>query len=323
MGKFRIFGLTIVVVLFSAFLRAENQKDIVVKSVRVVSPFNRNVPWEIDLGESGSCEIKIKDQMGFPIVEIFANGKGPYKFLLDTGADSSIISYELVKLLNLSAKETKKRVFQTANQKAEIDTVLYVIEKMMIGDAMIKDAPFVATNTATDDFQLLKYLDVIGILGANLFHDIILTLDFPQQKFILSQHLEDKLKGHKVKLNNEYYLPVVNIQVDRKEGLSEYHLLVDSGYTGFIKMPICFPYDDHDNQQNTVMSYDIFNQAESGFISELDGTLTFGDKKLENPLVKYSLGNCQRTPKWGLMGTEYLKYQKISIDQRNREVIVH
>ncbi len=314
MAKFRVFCLIVVVLIYSAILRADNQNDIVVKSVRVVSPFNRHVPWEIDLGKTGSCDIKMKDQMGFPIVEIFANDKGPYKFLLDTGADSSIISYELVKLLNLQPKETKKRVFQTAHQKAEIDTVLYLIEKIKIGDAIIKDAPFVATNTATDDFQLLKYLDVIGILGSNLFHDIILTLDLPQQKFILSQHLEDNVKGHRVKLNSQYYLPVVNIKVNRKDGLSEYHLLVDSGYTGFIKMPICFPYDEKSNQQNSVMTYDIFNQAESGFVSELDGTLTFGDKKLENPLVKYSIGNCQKTPKWGLMGTEYLKYQKISID---------
>ena len=50
------------------------------------------------------------------------------------------------------------------------------------------------SRPAEDDFQLLSDLKVEGILGINLFHDLVLTLDIPHGKIILSQKLKDKAK---------------------------------------------------------------------------------------------------------------------------------
>lgn len=314
--------ISIVIIFLMSSSFAQDQ-DVVVKTVRTVEPFTRHVPWEIDLGETGKVEIKIKSEWGLPLVEATINGQGPFKFLFDTGADSSILSYELVKKLNLIPIETKKKIFHTAHKKAEVDTALYIIDHLKMGGAELKDAPFVASNTATDDFQVLKHLQVVGVIGANLFHDIVLTLDLGQQKVILQNHQEKGISGQKVKLEKNYYLPVVKVTVKRKDGNSDYNLLVDSGYSGFIKMPICFKYHEKPKQNEDVMTYDAFNQSEGGFISELDGILEIGDKKLDYPLVKYTLGECKDPSRWGLIGAEYLKYQSMSIDQKNRELILH
>lgn len=302
---------------------SEEASDVIVKTQRIIEPFKRAVPWEIDLGEKGNIEIKLTSERGFPMVDAYLNQQGPFKFLLDTGADSSIISYELAKKLKLEPFESKKQTFETAHKKAEIRTDLYIIPLLRLGEAAIKHAPFVASNTASDDFQLLQDLNITGIIGANLFHDIILTLDLPHQKMILSQTLASNMKGYPVKLDKKYYLPVIKSTVIRKGGESEYDLLVDSGYSGFIKMPICFPQKKSHASADKIVTYDVFKEPESGFIAELDGTLKIGDKELENPMVKYTMGSCEEKQNWGLIGTRYLQHQMLSIDQRHREVILH
>lgn len=320
--RIRIFLGAVLFVLFAPFSYGEDAADVIVKTQRIIEPFKRSVPWEIDLGGKGSIEIKLTSERGFPMVDAYLNHQGPFKFLVDTGADSSIISFDLAKKLKLEPQESKKQTFETAHKKAEIRTDLYIIPLLKLGNAVIKHAPFVASNTASDDFQLLQDLDITGIIGANLFHDIILTLDLSQPKMILSQSLHD-IKGYPVKLDKKYYLPVIKSTVIRKDGESEYNLLVDSGYSGFIKMPICFPQKQSHHGHDAIVTYDVFKEPESGFIAELDGTLKIGDKELENPMVKYTMGRCEEKQAWGLIGTRYLQHQTLSIDQRNREVILH
>ena len=296
--------------------------DVVVKSVRVVEPFRRKVPWEIDLGSTGSIDIKLTTPWGMPLVEITANNQGPFTFLVDTGADSSIISNELANKLKLTAIETKKSEFHTPHQKATIDTKLFIVDELKIGEAVLKNVPFIASNTATDDFYLLKNLNVVGILGINLFHDIILTLDLPKQKISLSSH-QDNIKGNKLNINKSFYVPMIKAQVESNKTQTEYDLLIDSGYSGFIKMPVCFSYEERGQHPGSIVTYDVFNEQDGGFISELDGTFVLGEKKIDNPLVKYTVGHCEDRKKWGLIGTAYLQYQSVSIDQKNREVIIH
>lgn len=303
-------------------LTAINGNEII--TARVVKPFNKEVPWEIELGPKGRVEVKLMSELGFMYVNVLINNQGPFRFLLDTGADSSIISYELVKKLNLTAIASKKRIFETNHKKAEVDTELFIIQELKIDNALIKHVPFIATNTASDDFQLLKDLNIIGILGANLFHDIILTLDLPHGKLLLSYHEQAKInKDNIIKISEQYYLPVINIKVNSKQNNSNYDFLVDSGYNGSIKMPVCFNYDEKQSQQNTIVFYDAFNEAENAFMDELHGDFMLGSKKFENLSVKYTLGNCGVQKRWGLIGTRFLQHQTLSIDQRNREVIIH
>ncbi|MBS0286808.1 MAG: clan AA aspartic protease [Proteobacteria bacterium] len=297
--------------------------EVIVKTARSVEPFKRQVPWEIDLGDKGVLEVAMINEWGFPIVSLYANKQGPFKFLIDTGADSCILSHEMVKKLALTAIDSKKKEFITPHQRATVDISLFIIEELQLGDVIVKHAPFVATNTATDDFQLLKNLNIVGILGANLFHDVVLTLNFAQQKIVLSDHKEYNHEGTKIKLSGTHYVPMIKAKVQNNENISEYDLLIDSGYTGFVKMPVCFSASEKADHPGSVITYDAFNGSDGGFISELDGTLILGNKKIENPLVKFNIGNCEKRNKWGLIGTQFLQYQTMSIDQKNREVIVH
>ncbi len=305
------------------FANESPTQDVIIKSIRTIEPFKRKIPWEIDLGQGGFIDIKLSSEWGLPLLDVYINNLGPFKFLVDTGADTSIISNELIATLKLKALETRKTKFNTSTQTATINTSLFLLDEIKIGEAVITNAPVIATNTATDDFQLLKHLNILGILGMNIFHDIVLTLDFGKQKILLSTHKDATISGNKLKLNKSHYIPIVKAKVEGGKKETEYDLLIDTGYSGYIKMPVCFPYDKNKQHKREVISYDVFNEEEGGFISELDGTLVLGDKKLDRPLVKYNLGQCEKRKKWGLIGNAYLQYQTLSIDQKNREVIIH
>lgn len=319
MHGFKLASSILITALFVGNLLAEE-----IKTVRTVEPFKRQVPWEIDFNQNDSVEVKLKENFGFIFADVMLNGQGPFRFLIDTGADASLISYELVKKLKLEPVESRKRVFETSQKKATINTALYLINELTLGTATLRHAPFIASNTASDDFQLLQGLEIEGIIGTNLFHDVILTVDLPNNRLVLNKHegyKEDKVGVHEI--NNQEYLPVVKTKVMRKENSSEYQFLVDSGYSGYIKMPVCFSYEERKNKENSIITYDVSNQSQSGFLSQLDGVFMIGDKKIDSPLVSYSIGNCEVPQLWGLIGTRFLRNQPVSVDQKNRRVIFH
>lgn len=289
---------------------------------RVIAPFSKQVPFEVEYTNNTSSEISVKQELGFIFVDVFINLQGPFRFLVDTGADVSILSYDLIKKLNILPVESTKRIFQTAQKKAEVDTYLFILEQFKLGDIVFKKAPFIASNTASDDFQLLQQMNIIGVIGTNIFHDLILTLDLGKNKMILSQPPRKKMKNENVlSLEKSYYSPVINTTVTKGKQKTSYHFLIDSGYTGFAKMPICFDYHP-EHKKDDIVTFDVFNDAQGGFLSELDGNWEIGKQKIDNPLVKYNIGACEAPPKWGLIGTQFLQHHIITLDQTNRELIL-
>jgi len=319
MNGFKLAKMVFLTIFCHAGLCAEE-----IKTVRTAEPFNRQVPWEIDFQKKDKVEVPLKETFGFVYAEVKLNSLGPFRFLIDTGADASLISYELVKKLKLEPIEKRARVFETSHKQATINTELYLINELTLGDATLRHVPFIASNTASDDFQLLQGLEIEGIIGTNLFHDVIITLDLPQDRLIISKHEGFKsVEAGVHEVNNQYYLPVVKTKVMRKDKSSDYNFLIDSGYSGYLKMPICFSYEDRKNKENNIVTYDVFNQVEAGFLAELDGVFMIGDKKIDSPLVRYSIGECETKERWGLIGTRFLKVQPVSLDQKNRRVIFH
>ena len=94
MNGFKSASLILITALFFGKLLAEE-----IKTVRIAEPFNRQVPWEIDFNKNDSVEVKLKENFGFIFADVMLNGQGPFRFLIDTGADASLLSYELVKKL--------------------------------------------------------------------------------------------------------------------------------------------------------------------------------------------------------------------------------
>lgn len=98
-----------------------------------------------------------------PLVEVMVNGTGPYRFLIDLGANVSLLRRDVV-----DASRSTVLV-----ERATSDIVY--VETMALGDARLEGV----TVASYDD------LDVDGVLGYNVLQYAPFTLDFPGQRLVL------------------------------------------------------------------------------------------------------------------------------------------
>ena len=127
-----------------------------------------------------------------PVVEVKINGKGPFKFFLDTGAGVTVFSQELADELKLVADGTRK-VGDPANPQA-IEAKKNNIDKLEIGDATI--SKFVALSF--DRTGLYQPGAPRGVLGIPLFRKLLLTIDYPKSQIVIEKGAVSTTDGKKV-----------------------------------------------------------------------------------------------------------------------------
>ena len=122
---------------------------------------------------------------GFIVVEIVFNQTFPLKFIVDTGASNTIIAKkEIVSIFNLPYGRT----FEVYG--ADLSTVLYahLVKDVHLSAANLK-APhqdILVLEEDYFDFQRITGLDIHGVLGADMFRNHVMQIDY--KKGILSLH---------------------------------------------------------------------------------------------------------------------------------------
>ena len=106
------------------------------------------------------------------VIPVFVNGRGPYRFLLDTGASHSLLSAALAKKLDLRNGRTENLITAGGTVAVTIRT----LDALQMGDVRI-DRPQIAIG----DFGLLGTLHVDGILGGDYLKAFNLFIDYSRQ----------------------------------------------------------------------------------------------------------------------------------------------
>jgi predicted aspartyl protease len=107
-------------------------------------------------------------------IPVMVNGQGPFPFVIDTGADRTVISKELAVTLNLP-----KGPDVLLHESAGVDTVeTAMIDRLDVGKRTVEhiDAPLISAST----------LGAAGLLGIDSLRDQHVTLDFRDQKLLSS-----------------------------------------------------------------------------------------------------------------------------------------
>jgi predicted aspartyl protease len=122
-------------------------------------------------------EIPMQFDGGMPTVEVMVNGKGPFVFGFDTGAQADPrIDVSLVEKLNLKstgqvqATDPSRRNFQSSET--------YKVDSIAVGSLRLTDVTVIGRNFQNSP----RPLKVGGILGLNAFAGYLVTLDFPEKK---------------------------------------------------------------------------------------------------------------------------------------------
>jgi predicted aspartyl protease len=103
------------------------------------------------------------------VVPVSLNGRGGYKFLLDTGATNSILSIHVADQLGLPAQ--RHTTLLTAG--GTLLVTVHTVKIMQIGNAQITDV-----HIAVAGVDLFQKLHVDGILGADYLKQFKVSIDY-------------------------------------------------------------------------------------------------------------------------------------------------
>jgi predicted aspartyl protease len=109
-----------------------------------------------------------RDRIGRVWVPVAINGRGPFRFVVDTGATSSAIVSSIAKQLGLQISPTATVLLQGATG---VDTVPYVTaEQMEVGDLLFKQANLLIVPNVFGGAE--------GVLGVQGLPDMRIHIDF-------------------------------------------------------------------------------------------------------------------------------------------------
>jgi len=133
-----------------------------------------------DVAFEGTCTVAPLDlSAGQPVVQVMVDGKGPYRFVIDTGAQGAgRISAALAEQLGLAAVGEVR----TAAPGGTTETrKIYRAGKLAVGGIAFADADLATMP------NLPGRSDWDGVLGIDLFHQLTLTLDYGKAALKLSR----------------------------------------------------------------------------------------------------------------------------------------
>lgn len=154
---------------------AAAQREVVVESGPDSTP-----PRQIDM--PARVEVPLADPgipgTTLPVIEVMVNGKGPYRFGVETGAGFVGVSREFAQSAGLE------------RDGGPDDFPEYRVAAVEFGGATFRDLKVAALPRAATG--------VDGILGLSFFHDVLVTIDYPGHRLVITRDTLPTANGRDV-----------------------------------------------------------------------------------------------------------------------------
>jgi predicted aspartyl protease len=135
------------------------------------------------LGRSAKTEVPMQlASLAKPLllVDVHANGRGPFQFAIDTGTSTTAIAPELAQQLNLKGSP----VGPVTTGGAQVNVTAGTVKSFQVGGARVDDLVVVVA----DFFSMLSQAvgaKLDGIVGYNFLRNFRVVIDYPGEKFRL------------------------------------------------------------------------------------------------------------------------------------------
>jgi predicted aspartyl protease len=125
------------------------------------------------------------DHIGRIIVSVMVNGRGPFQFALDTGANRSVLAPHLVTALGLHTDDGEPIVLNGVTGAARVPTVL--IDRMAAGDLTLERQRFPVADALTNGID--------GILGVDGLQGKQVKVDFVRRQIEIKSARNERPMG--------------------------------------------------------------------------------------------------------------------------------
>jgi hypothetical protein len=245
---------------------------------------------------------------GRPTIDLTINGKGPFTFILDSGAQGSLINPDLAAELNLEP-QGEMHVGSPADSVGSI-VKLYQATKITAGELEITGLRLFAMP-----LPRISGNGVLprGVLSPAIFKGILLTFDYPRGRVVLEKGQLPAADGAQVfEYKADRRLPTVPVFMAGKE----FDLYLDLGAPGTIVLPgkeaAGLPLETAPTKLPSM-------RLVTGEIplvgAKLDGKATLGRYSFDHPMIAFGEG----LPV-GNIGAALLGRFAITLDVVNRRI---
>jgi predicted aspartyl protease len=117
------------------------------------------------------------DRSGRILAPVLINGRGPFRFIVDTGANYSVVARRVSDALQLGTGSTASLVLNGVTGSATVPTVL--VKRLEVGDLTLEER----------QLPVLEYVlaNADGILGVEGFEDKRVTVDFQHDRITITR----------------------------------------------------------------------------------------------------------------------------------------
>jgi predicted aspartyl protease len=162
------------------------------------------------------------------VVPVFVNEKGPFKFLLDTGSNTTIVSAEFARRLELRAIDR----IELATPAGSRIVVRSALKRVAIGTMWSQDA-----EVLVNDLDEIKKLDaeICGVFGQNILSRFNFLLDYTNRSIELEEgeEIERRICGERLSIEWNEGRPLIHVRSLQGERNSA-RLLLDSGVPAMV-----------------------------------------------------------------------------------------
>jgi len=258
-----------------------------------------------------SVTVPMQDMGGRPVVELKINGKGPYRFVLDTGAVTTVVSDELSHELSL----TPPAGVQVASVGGGPAPAIVLIHDVRIGDAVLEDMIAAAMPLG----GLLKGENAPrGVLSAACFPGYLLTYDYPAKQILIKKGALASADSKSIfQYTEDQVLPTVPVRIAGHD--TQVHL--DTGSAFGLTLPVKFlaelPLASQPKEAGSVRT----GGGEFPVsIARVNGAIELGKYKLGLDEVRFSDARPGPGPAVGNIGYGVLRDFVVTLDSKNQRI---
>ena len=251
-----------------------------------------------------------KTLSNYLVVEAKWDKRGPYHFLIDTGASVTLVSPELA--ARYSAKDAGPTATPLVRVKSATgETALLTsttLRRIELGGARFENVQALVYDCAVLSAHLGVHID--GVLGFPLFRETLLTLDYPRSRVLLqNRSAAPLLPGTPIAFNNDRKTPIIPLRL----GDQTFVALIDSGSDVALSLnPLGLnPTFSVPPRPGATVATLIGDRTQR--VGRLAETLMIGDYAVEKPIVDL-------TDELTSLGGGILKYFTVTFDQEHSHV---